>query len=278
MFRHIMTRALLTIAMAMVPAADAFAQSAGRIVGRVTDAQGAGVSGAQIIVSPAGISAVSADDGRFVARSVPTGMSSLRAYRFGYRPRTIEGIAVIARQDATVNIQFEQATVQLGGVVTSASRRVEKITDAPATITRLEDAQIQNSIGNSFAAALKEVKGLEFIQTGILTSAVNARGFNSSFNNRILQIEDGRIGVLAESALPVGSLTTVSKIDLASVEVLVGPGAALYGPDASNGVVTLTTKDPRQYPGWAVELDGGTRSFYDAQARYAANAGSSVTR
>ena len=273
MFRSIMTRAARTIALAMVPAACVFAQSAGRIVGRVTDAQGAGVSGAQIIVSPTGIAAISAADGRYVARGVPSGTASLRAYRFGFKPRNVDGIAVTGGQDATVDIQFEQATVQLGGVVTSASRRVEKITDAPATITRLEDAQIQNSIGNSFASALKEVKGLEFIQTGVLTSSVNARGFNSSFNNRILQIEDGRIGVLAESALPVGSLTTVSKIDLASVEVLVGPGSALYGPDASNGVVTLSTKDPRQYPGWAVELDGGTRNFYDAQARYAGNAG-----
>ena len=273
MFRSIMTRAARTIALAMVPAACVFAQSAGRIVGRVTDAQGAGVSGAQIIVSPTGIAAISAADGRYVARGVPSGTASLRAYRFGFKPRNVDGIAVTGGQDVTVNIQFEQATVQLGGVVTSASRRVEKITDAPATITRLEDAQIQNSIGNSFASALKEVKGLEFIQTGVLTSSVNARGFNSSFNNRILQIEDGRIGVLAESALPVGSLTTVSKIDLASVEVLVGPGSALYGPDASNGVVTLSTKDPRQYPGWAVELDGGTRNFYDAQARYAGNAG-----
>jgi iron complex outermembrane receptor protein len=163
--------------------------------------------------------------------------------------------------------------VQLGGVVTSASRRVEKITDAPATITRLEEAQIATSIGNSFASALKEVKGLEFIQTGILTSSVNARGFNSSFNNRILQVEDGRIGVLAESGLPVGSLTTLNKLDLASVEVLVGPGSALYGPDASNGVVTLQSKDPRQYPGWSAELDGGTRNFYDAQGRYAGNHG-----
>ena len=273
MFRFIMTRAVRTIAMLMVPAVCAFAQSTGRIVGRVTDAQGAAVSGAQILVSPSGMSAISAGDGRFIARSVPSGTASLRAYRFGFRPKNVAGIAVVEGKDATVNIQFEQATVQLGGVVTSASRRVEKITDAPATITRLEEAQIQNSIGNSFASALKEVKGLEFIQTGVLTSSVNARGFNSSFNNRLLQLEDGRIGVLAESGLPVGSLTTISKIDLGSVEVLVGPGSALYGPDASNGVVSLTTKDPRQYPGWAVELDGGTRSFYDAQARYAGNSG-----
>jgi iron complex outermembrane receptor protein len=273
MFRFIMTRAVRTVAMAMVPAVCALAQSSGRITGRVTDAQGAGISGVQLIASPAGIAAISADDGRYTIPSVPSGAESVRAYRFGYTQRTIDGVVVTAGQVTTLNVQLTAASVQLGGIVTSASRRVEKITDAPATITRLEDAQIANSIGNSFASALKEVKGLEFIQTGILTSAVNARGFNSSFNNRMLQVEDGRIGVLAESALPVGSLTTISKIDLASVEVLVGPGSALYGPDASNGVVTLTTKDPRQFPGWGLEVDGGSRSFYNAQARYAGNSG-----
>ena len=274
MFRFIMTRAVRTIAMAMVPAVCAFAQSAGRITGRVTDAQGAGVSGVQLLASPSGISAISADDGRYTIRSVPAGTESMRAYRFGYKPKSSDAIVVKAGEATTVDVKLEAASVQLGGVVTTASRRVEKITDAPATITRLDEAQIANTIGNSFAAALKEVKGLEFIQTGILSSAVNARGFNSSFNNRMLQVEDGRIGVLAESGLPVGSLTTISKIDLGGVEVLVGPGSALYGPDASNGVVTLQTKDPRQYPGYSVEVDGGSRSFHDAQARYAGNSGS----
>ncbi len=271
MLRQFSIRATLLLAMAILPM-SALAQS-GRIVGRVADAQGGAIAGVQLLTSPAGISATSGGDGRFIIRGVPAGPQSVRAYRFGYKQRSITGVTVTAGQDARLDIQLEQATVQLGGVVTSASRRVEKITDAPATITRIDEAQIANSIGNSFAAALKEVKGLEFIQTGILTSAVNARGFNSSFNNRMLQVEDGRIGVLAESGLPVGALTTVSKLDLASVEVLVGPGSALYGPDASNGVVTLQTKDPRQYPGWALEVDGGSRSFYDVQGRYAGNNG-----
>ncbi|MEO7456049.1 MAG: TonB-dependent receptor [Gemmatimonadaceae bacterium] len=271
MFRLILTRAARLVVMTMMPVLGAYAQSTGRITGRVTDAQGVGVNGVQLLASPSGISGVSGGDGRYIIRSVPAGTGSVRAYRFGYKPKTQDGVTVTAGEATTLDIQLEAATVELGGVVTSASRRVEKITDAPATITRLDEAQIQNTIGNSFAAALKEVKGLEFIQTGILTSAVNARGFNSSFNNRMLQLEDGRIGVLAESALPVGSLTTVSKIDLAGVEVLVGPGSALYGPDASNGVVTLQTKDPRQYPGWGLEVAGGSRSYYDVQGRYAGN-------
>ena len=273
MFRLPMTRAVRTVALAMLlPAASALAQT-GRIVGRVTDAAGQPIAGAQLLASPAGLSASSNEDGRFRISNVPQGVYSLRSYRFGFRQKTVNSIAVSDGQEANVTFQLESANIQLGGIVTSASRRVEKITDAPATITRLDDAQIQNTIGNSFASALKEVKGLEFVQTGVISQAVNARGFNSSFNNRMLQVEDGRIGVLAESGLPIGAFTTIPKVDLSSVEVLVGPGSALYGPDASNGVVTLTTKDPRQFPGWALEVAGGSRSYGDIQGRYAANMG-----
>jgi iron complex outermembrane receptor protein len=105
------------------------------------------------------------------------------------------------------------------------------------------------------------------------TAAINARGFNSSFNNRMLMIEDGRIAVLPENGLPVGTMTAIPKVDLAGIEVLVGPGAALYGADASNGVLTLQTKDPRQYPGTTVEVAGGNRSYNDVQFRHAGVAG-----
>ena len=271
MIRLFPTRMVLALLVMLLPSA-AFGQ-AGRIAGRVADTRGTPIPGVQVIVTPSGAGATTRDDGSFAVRSLPAGVYSIRAYRFGYKSTTVAGVVVTAGNEAAVSVTLDAGTVQLGGMVTSASRRVEKITDAPATITRLDEAQIATGIGNSFASSLREVKGLEFIQTGVLSSSVNARGFNSSFNNRILQVEDGRIGVLAESGLPVGSLTTVNKLDLASVEVLVGPGSALYGPDASNGVVTLQTKDPRQFPGWSAELDGGSRSFYDAQGRYAGNHG-----
>jgi iron complex outermembrane receptor protein len=99
--------------------------------------------------------------------------------------------------------------------------------------------------------------------------AVNARGFNSSFNSRVLFVEDGRISVIPESGLPTGSLTPISKVDLAGVEVLVGPGSALYGPDAANGVISTRTKDPRQFPGLTMEVAGGNRSYKDVQGRFA---------
>ena len=251
---------------AAIPAL-ALAQN-GRISGTVTDGAKAPVVGAQVIVTGVGLSAETGADGKY-SIGVSSGKYDIKIYRIGYKAKTVSGISVAAGQSVTADIALEKALVQLGGVVVSASRRVEKLTDAPAQITNIDALAIANTIGNSFAPALKNVPGLDFIQVGVTAAAVNARGFNSSFNTRMLLTEDGRIATLPESGLPVGTFTTLSKVDLANIEILTGPGSALYGPEASNGVITLATKDPRQSPGYTFEVSGGSRNFYDVQGRYA---------
>lgn len=258
------------IVLAIVAAIPLAAQGqGGRIVGTVSDSARRPLENASVSVVGTRHGAFTDANGRYAIANVPTGQYTLRVQRIGSRAREVAGVSVTAGGATEVDVTLEAAPLQLGGVVISASRRVEKLTDAPATVTRLEAAQIANSVGNSFAPALKEVKGIDFIQVGVTSVAINARGFNSSFNNRMLMMEDGRIGVLPENGLPVGGFTTIPKVDLAGVEVLIGPGSALYGPDASNGVLTLQTKDPKQYQGTTVEVAGGSHSFMDLQARHA---------
>ena len=275
MFRHIVSharwpRAIAAALAACLVAAPLAAQSAtGRITGTITTASGNPVDGALVSVRGTTLSGQTNSAGRFAITGVAPGTYELRVQRVGSRPQVIGGVVVVAGADASVAIKLEALPVQLGGVVVSASRRTEKVTDAPATITRFDANQFANTVGNSFAPALKEAKGLDFIQVGITAVAVNARGFNSAFNNRMLMMEDNRIAVLPENGLPAGGFTPIPKVDLAGMEVLVGPGSALYGPDASNGVITLQSKDPREYRGVTAEVSGGSRNFYDMQARYA---------
>lgn len=245
----------------------------GSIAGLVTDAAHVAVPGAQITVVGTRIGAVSGLDGRYRIVSVPAGTHELRVQRIGQQRQAIPSVIVRAGEETKIDISVVAAPTSLGAVVVSASRRVEKITDAPATITSISTEQLDNSVGNSIASAFKEVKGLDFIQVGMTSVAVNARGFNSSFNSRMLFVEDGRISVIPESGLPTGSLTPLSKVDLAGIEVLVGPGSALYGPDAANGVISTRTKDPRQYPGTTIEVAGGNRGYKDVQGRHAGVAG-----
>ncbi len=265
-FRHGALRLFAAALLFLIPSA-AQAQT-GRISGTVRDADGTAVSGAQIVLVGSRLGALTNADGAYRIANVDPGTYTLRVVHMAYREASQE-VTVSAGQEVRVDVTLTQAPVQLGEVVVSASRRPERITDAPATITRIDADAIANSVGNSFSGVLKNVKGLDYIQIGMTTAAVNARGFNSSFNNRMLMMEDGRIAVLPENGLPVGQFTAIPKLDLAGVEVLVGPGAALYGPDASNGVLTLQSKDPKEYPGTSFEVAGGNRSYIDVQGRQA---------
>ncbi|HVE77680.1 MAG TPA: TonB-dependent receptor, partial [Gemmatimonadaceae bacterium] len=265
-----MSPTIRTLLAALLLAPAAARAQTGRIAGTITEAGGAPLAGTQVVVVATNQGASTDADGRYAITNVAPGTYVLRALRIGYRPKDVPAVVVRPGEETRLDVTLDRAPLELAGVVVSASRRVEKVTDAPATITRIDAVDIENTVGNSFAPALKAVKGVDFIQIGVTAAAINARGFNSSFNNRMLMMEDGRIAVLPENGLPVGTFTTTPKIDLAGIEVLVGPGSALYGPDASNGVLTLQTKDPRQFPGTTVEVSAGSRSFYDVQARHAA--------
>jgi iron complex outermembrane receptor protein len=273
MFKQLTRVATLVALVLLAFAPRAHAQGTGRISGSVTSEDGQAVSGAYVVILGTRHSAFTGRDGRFVIANVPAGTYTLRVSHLSYKDATVADIAVTAGGDAAVAPALVPQPVGLDQLVASATRQAQRITEAPATITKLDANAIANSVGNSFSGALKEVKGIDYIQVGVTAAAINARGFNSSFNNRMLMMEDGRIAVLPENGLPVGTFTTIPKLDLASVEVLVGPGSALYGPDASNGVVTLTSKNPRDYPGASLEVAGGSNKYLDLQGRYAGVSG-----
>jgi outer membrane receptor for ferrienterochelin and colicins len=261
---------LLAAGLALVPALAA-AQT-GTVQGTVTGPDGAGVPAAQVAVCGRRISTATDGQGGFTLANVPAGPQRVCVNRSGYLPANRE-VSVAATGSTVVSFQLQESSVELDAVVVSASRQAQRLTDAPATITKIGPDVLDDAVGASFAGALKEVKGLDYIQVGMTSVAVNARGFNSSFNNRMLMMEDGRIAVLPENGLPVGQFTAIPKVDLAGIEVLVGPGSALYGADASSGVVALQTRDPRDFPGTTVEISGGSRSYFDLQARHAGTVG-----
>lgn len=241
----------------------------GAIAGTVVDEDGTPLRDAEVVVVGTRLGDLTDAAGRFRIGGVPTGTQAVEVRLAGFRRADVTQVAVSAGETATVEITMTRAPYELGGLVVSASRQKQRITEAPATITKIGSEEILNSVGNSFSGALKQVKGLEYIQVGMTAVAVNARGFNSSFNNRMLMLEDGRVAVLPENGLPVGQFTDIPKVDLESVEVLVGPGASLYGQDASNGVISLSTKDPKEYQGTTVEVAKGTRDYTDVQFRHA---------
>ena len=158
-----------------------------------------------------------------------------------------------------VDFRLNTAPYQLGEIVVSASRHAENIVDAPSSISKVNSRAAQNqATGLSVSSMLRNVKGVSYSQANLFEERINARGFSTSLYERMLLIVDGRLGY------GLGGFfgSSVAKDDVKDVEIIVGPESALYGPDAVAGVVSITTKDPRNAAGTSVAVAGGTRDFF----------------
>jgi outer membrane receptor for ferrienterochelin and colicins len=169
----------------------------------------------------------------------------------------------------TIDIMLVEDLAQLNEVVVSGTRRAEKITETPATIEVISKQQLENIPTSNPGELLARVKGVDFIRAGVIGTGINVRGFNSNFNAKNLQVTDGRFSTLVATGLPFGPLNTVIKEDIERIEVVLGPNAALFGPNAHNGLLNTITKDPRSSAGTTVVLNAGNQSLFSARARHA---------
>lgn len=158
----------------------------------------------------------------------------------------------------------------LSEVVITTLLRPEKITQAPVMIQTLTTEDLDRFAGSNTGELLSKFKGVEFTRYGVDGTTFNARGLNSAFNNKILQIVDGRISTASLSGgLPIFNNGSTIKDDIQQIEVVLGPQTALYGPNAHNGVFNTITKDPRLYTGTTVSLSAGSQYQFSGRFRHA---------
>jgi outer membrane receptor for ferrienterochelin and colicins len=91
---------------------------------------------------------------------------------------------------------------------------------------------------------LKTTPGVDVMRTGLISSNVVVRGFNNIFSGSVLNVVDNRIGAVPSLRVNAYQLIPTSNLDYERIEVLRGPASALYGPNASSGVVHIITKSP----------------------------------
>ncbi|HEY8210700.1 MAG TPA: TonB-dependent receptor [Myxococcaceae bacterium] len=142
--------------------------------------------------------------------------------------------------------------------VVTASRRAQTTLEAPNATTVITSDDIRLSGATTIVDLLRRVPGAEVMAMGVGSTNVSFRGFNQRLANKVLVLLDGRteyqdfLGLTVWPAIPVG-LEEIERI-----EVIRGPGSALYGANAMLGVINIITKQPG--PGRKSELNaiGGT--------------------
>ena len=155
-------------------------------------------------------------------------------------------------------------------IIVSASRRREKVLDAPASVAVVESEAVQTQRGLSAADYIVGLAGVDNAQTGLFQANTVARGFNNVFSGTLLTLVDNRITRVPSLRFNAHHFIPITNHDVDRVEVVLGPGSALYGPNSANGVMHIITRSPFGSEGTSVSVMGGERDLRNFSFRHAA--------
>jgi iron complex outermembrane receptor protein len=158
----------------------------------------------------------------------------------------------------------------------SASRRPQKRLDAPATVEVVETEEIRERAAPTVIDHVKGEAGVDVAQTGLSQSNVVARGFNNIFSGALLVMSDYRYAQVPSLRVNAYNFIPATNLDLSRVEIVLGPGAALYGPNSANGVMHLITSSPIDDPGTVVSMAAGERAVFHTEARHSQRIGDNM--
>ena len=240
-----------------------FAQST--ITGTVVDENNEPIPGVNIVIQGTSEGTNSDFDGNFTITTNQTVPLNIKVSSVGFSSMVIE----IANADQAVNVSLASGT-KLDEIIISASRRKEKILDAPASVTLITAKEIENSpYFADPASQLVNVPGVQIQQQSANAINIEMRAGSGVFGTSTFPILDYRYLVTPSAGSFLTYQTGLTNIDLAQIEVVRGAASALYGPGVTSGVVHFITKNPIDYPGTQMELFGGTQHQIGAAFRHA---------
>ena len=236
--------------------APALLGAQGTVTGRVTASATEPLQDARVMVVNSALAATTGSDGRYTIRGVPAGNVEIRVLRVGYQELK-KPVAVSNGQTATLDFALTRAIVQLQEVVTTATGEQRKVELGHSVTTigdvgkKVEELPI-HSVGDLLTARAPGVSVLGQGATGS-APAIRIRGLNSlSLGNSPIVFVDGVRAFSSTFSAPsnggttFGFLNQFSPEEIEDIEIVKGPSAAtLYGTDASNGVIVITTKKGR---------------------------------
>lgn len=206
-------------------------------------------------------------------------MSATPAQRLRLRPRlagTLAGCVLAtapALADGTdvrdlAGLSLEDLLEVKVDTVSAASKRRQLTTDAPASVTVVNRDQIEQLGHQTLADILRGVRGL-YVTHDRNYSYLGSRGFsrNGDYNSRVLFLVNGqRINDGVTDGALIGQEFVIDVDMIERVEVVRGPGSALYGSSAYFGVVNIVTREPASFEHAELSVEGGSLDFYKATA------------
>ena len=244
------------------------------VKGTVTDAKtGETLPGANIKIENKAVGTTTDFDGNFVLKVTDNPPFTIEVSVLGYKMEKVE----ITTSNQKIDVKLTENETSLDEIVVSASRTPERIMESPVTIERMDARAIKNTSAPSFYDGLENLKGVDVNTNSLTFKSVNTRGFATFANTRFMQLVDGMDNSSPALNFAIGNLLGMSELDVNTVELLPGAASALYGANAFNGIMFMTSRSPFDDQGISVSLKGGvttqeaagTNEYYDFNIRMA---------
>lgn len=151
--------------------------------------------------------------------------------------------------------------------VSSVSKSEEPYFKAPSAIYVITREAIKNAGARTIVDALRLAPGIQISQSTSSAWKVSSRGSHSRFSNKLLVLIDGRSIYTPTFSGVYWDANQVFLEDIERIEVIRGPGSAVWGSNAVNGVINIITRNAEKTEGGLLRLGLGDRSW-ETSIRY----------
>ncbi len=208
--------------------------------GLIKDKNGLSLPGTNITVVGESIGTIADADGKFILIANKQLPFEIEISSVGFISQKVQ----VTRNNQVVNITLAEEENLLNEIIVSASRTPERILESPVTVERMGLKEIRNTSSPSFYDGLENLKEVHFNTSSLSFKTINTRGFAAVGNTRFMQLVDGMDNSSPALNFVLGNLIGLSELDIASVELLPGASSALYGANAFNGILFMTSRSP----------------------------------
>lgn len=222
--------------------------------------------GASVVAKGISIGAVTDADGKFSLEIQNQVLPiTLTVSYIGYVTREFP----VKEISSDLKFKLHPDKVVLKEVEITGDRLSEKTKQSPLTVESMDQIAIRETPAFNFYEGLGQLKGVDITSASLGFKIINTRGFNSTSPVRSLQIIDGVDNQAPGLNFSLGNFLGAPDPDVLKVDLIVGASSAYYGPNAFNGVISMTTKDPFQTPGLLVSMKYGERNLFEGAIRWA---------
>lgn len=129
------------------------------------------------------------------------------------------------------------------------------------TIARVSSVDVQQLTSFDAFDLVSNLVGVDVATQSMNMQSVSTRGFNTGANARFLQLTDGIDNQAPGLGFPIGNLLGPSELDIASMDMMIGPASSTHGPSAMSGVLNIESRDPFNSPGFSLQVKGGVNDL-----------------